>query len=153
MSQKCTAHPGPNKLPIIYRQMIPADSPFIYSTWLKSYRQMPYAASMSNDTFFHHHKQVVEKILAKPETSVTIICEDTDPDHIYGYSVVEIYGDASIIHYTYIKHSYRKLGLAKTLLQSQIPLLGQKLTFVSHESRHHQAFKSKFALEYNPYII
>ena len=140
-------------LPISYRPMNPKDNGFLYSTWLKSYRQMPYAQNMSNDTFFYHHKQVVEKILAKPETVITIICEDTDPNHIYGYSVVEKYGDASIIHYVYIKHSYRKLGLAGSLLKSQIPLLGQKLTFVSHESRHHQAFKSKFALEYNPYII
>ena len=141
------------KLPISYRPMSQKDNGFLYSTWLKSYRQMPYAQNMSNDTFFHHHKQVIEKILAKPNTTVTVICEDTDPDHIYGYSVIETYGDASIIHYVYVKHAYRKLGLAKALLQANIPLLGQKLTFVSHESRHHQVFKGKFSLEYNPYII
>ena len=140
-------------LPIVYRQMTPKDSPFVYSTWLRSYRQMPFAQNMSNDTFFHHHKQIIEKILSKPNTKVVMVCEDADPDHLYGYSVVEQYGDATIIHYVYIKHAYRKLGLAKNLITTQYPLFGDKLTFVTHESRHHKQFKDKFNIEYNPYII
>ena len=133
--------------------MIPSDSGFLYSTWLKSYRQMPFAQNMSNDVFFHHHKQQIEKILAKPNTEVIMICEIDDPNHIYGYGVIEKYGDAAIIHYVYMKHAYRKLGLVGNLLKSEIPLLGQKLTFVTHESRHHKAFKQKFNLEYNLYLI
>jgi len=140
-------------LPILHRPMEPKDSSFIYSTWLKSYRQMPYAHNMSNDTFFYHHKQLIEKVLSKPNTTITMICESTDPDHLYGYSVVESYGAAHIIHYVYMKHAYRKMGLTKDLLLTQIPLLGQKLTFVTHESRHHNIFKNKFNIEYNPYLI
>lgn len=142
-----------SKLPIAHRMMNPKDSSFLYSTWLKSYRQMPYAQNVSNETFFFHHKQTIEKILSNPNTIVKVICEDTDPNHIYGYSVIEKYGEASIIHYIYIKHAYRKLGLAKELLIDQIPLLGTKLTFVSHESRHHKGLKDKFKIEYNPYLI
>lgn len=140
-------------LPIKYRSQSDNDTGFLYSTWLKSYRQMPYAQNMSNDTFFHHHKQIIKDILDKPNTIVTFIVEDTDPDHIYGYSVVERLGDAAIIHYIYVKHAYRKLGLAESLLKTQIPLLGSKLTFVTHESRHHKQFKDKFNIEYNPYLI
>ena len=114
---------------------------------------MPFAQNMSNDTFFHHHKQVIEKILEKPDVHTIMIVEDTDLDHIYGYAVVENLGEAHIIHYVYVKHAYRKLGLAKTLLEAMIPKLGDKLTFVTHESRHHKQFKDKFNLEYSPYMI
>ncbi len=140
-------------LPIKYRLPQPSDLPFIYSTWLRSYRQMPFAKNMSNDTFFYHHKQVIETILAKPNTSIVLIHEESDPNHLYGYSVIESYGEAFIIHYIYIKHSYRRLGLARDLLESQITSLGTKLTFVTHESRNHMKFKDKFQLEYNPYLI
>ena len=140
-------------LPVIHRRMKPADSGFIYSTWLKSYRQTQFAYNMSNDTFFHHHKQIIEKTLSNPNTEVTLVCDQADHDHIYGYSVVEKYGKANIIHYVYMKHAYRKLGLTKDLLQTQIPNFVTDLTFVTHESRHHKLFKVKFNLEYNPYIL
>ena len=82
-----------------------------------------------------------------------MVVEDTDPNHIYGYAVIEAYGDAYIIHYTYIKHAYRKMGLANHVLSTTIPTLGAKLTFVTHESRHHKTFADKYNLELNPYII
>jgi hypothetical protein len=84
---------------------------------------------------------------------VTMIVEDADPNHIYGYAVTETYGEAAIVHYVYIKHAYRKMGLAAHLLTNTVPKLGDKLTFVTHESRHHSLFAGKYNLEYNPYII
>ena len=142
-----------NKIPVVHRVVQPKDLNLIYSTWLRSYRQQPAARNMSNDTFFYHHKQIIEKILSKPNTVVTIICSHEDPDHIYGYSVVEKYNGAAIIHYVYVKHSYRKLGLAKDVLTQSIPNLGSTLTFVTHESRNHSKLKDKFNIEFNPYLI
>jgi hypothetical protein len=114
---------------------------------------MPYAKNMSNETFFYHHKQIIEKILSKPNTLVTLICEASDPDHFFGYSVIEQCGKVGIIHYVYTKHSYRGLGLAKDLILSQINTFGTNLTFVTHESRNHSSLKDKFNIEYNPYLI
>ena len=136
-----------------YRPMTPNDQNFIYSTWLKSYRQMPANQNMSNDVFFHYHKQIVEKIINKSNVQVTMITDPTDANHIYGYTVIEWCGSVPIIHYVYTKHTYRRLGLLSNLIKELIPDFGQKTIFVTHESRHHKVFKAKFGLEYNPHLI
>ena len=139
-------------LPVSYRTPTPADHPFIYSTWLKSYRHSDWARNMSNDTFFFHHKQIIEAILECPTTKITLICDQEDPDQLYGYCVARELSDKAVIHFCYVKYNFRKLGLMKQLVENA-GYFSKSITFITHIPRNYADLKAKWNLEYNPYLL
>ena len=136
-------------LPIKTRSLKEGDLNLIYSTWLKSYRSSPFASYMSNDTYYDNHKKYLEKILHSPTTEVTILCEIDDEDHIYCYMVSE--KGLPVVHYLYVKYTYRKMGFAKALMA---PLLstGQEIE-ITHANNNYRAFAKKYPIRYNPYYV
>lgn len=146
---------NPQKLPIRMREKKASDTSFIYSTWLKSYRNSPFAGQMSNDTFYDNHKLLVEKILSKPTTKVLVLCEDGDEDHLYGYCVVEVIGNSvEVVHYCYVKYTYRKMGFAKALLTAASGAFAStQSSLCSHANTNFKILSKKFNLVYNPYLL
>lgn len=134
-----------------YRNLKLNDINFIYSTWLKSYRQSPWAESMSNDIFFSQHKVLIDSIIARPTASVIVICNPEDEEQVYGYLVSE--ANLSILHFAYIKYNYRKLGMMKSLLGQLGCSTTPSVTFITHLPRRFDMLKTKFNLQYNPYLL
>lgn len=132
-----------------YRPHKESDINFIYSTWLKSYRQSSWAEMMPNSVFFSQHAEIIKQIIARPTTSITIICNPEDEEQVYGYLVSE--ANHSILHFAYIKYNYRKLSMMKTLLST----FGKSThnTFITHLPRHFNNIKDKYGLIYNPYLL
>lgn len=100
---------------IAIRDLSPEDHNFIMSTWLiglfygKSwYSEVPKAVFMKN-----YHK-VIEFILSK--SKVKIACLKDTPYVILGYAVM----NDSVLHWVFIKKSWRGIGLAKDLIPSSI---------------------------------
>lgn len=88
---------------------------FIYATWLKSFRYGSYfAKKIKNEIFFKHHHIVVENILSHKDTSVLVASIEDDPDLILGYLVMA----PKIIHYIYVKDTFRNFGVARSLFKS-----------------------------------
>ena len=143
--------------PIHYRTPNSKDIPFIYSTWLKSYRNSDIAKNLSNDTYYHHHRNIVNEILTKDNVAITVICDETDHDQIYGYVVAEILAGSFIIHYVYVKYNFRKLKLLSQLYAEKLHAEGylpqDRVTFVTHLPRNYQTLKSLYNIEYNPYLL
>jgi GNAT superfamily N-acetyltransferase len=81
------------------------------------------------------------------------MCEGEDDGHIFGYSVIELLASTSIVHFVYVKHAYRKLGIAKMLINAYIPNFGETTTFISHAPRNLREASCKFKLTYNPYLM
>ena len=140
--------------PVTTRPMKEEDRSFVFSTWLKSYRQSEWARSMSNDTFFSYHKHIVEEILNKPGTAVNVLCGiDGDEDTLYGYVVAEKVADKYLVHFMYCKYSFRKMGLMSKLIQDLGYFSTERVNFITHLPRNYKTFQKKYNLEYNPYIL
>ena len=136
-------------LPIKYRKAVEADFDFIYSSWLKSYRNSEATKHLTNAVFFHHHKAIVKNILESKNTETLIICSDKDDDQLYGYIVVETIYSEIVLHYVYVKYNFRKLKLISDLCKSTNIL--DKVNFITHLPRKFDSSKSRF--QYNPYLL
>ena len=137
-----------DNLPIAFRPMQPSDEPFIYSTWLKSYRNSSFAEAMSNDVFFASHKDIIAGLLET--ASVVMIVNPEDHDQIYGYSVT--HNSLPITHFIYVKYTFRRLGLVAKLVEEN-GIFGHSVNFITHLPRNYQSWKTKYNLEYSPYLL
>lgn len=102
----------------LIRPAIPSDIPFIYSTWLKSFKyDSALGKSMRKSVFFESYREVIDNIL--DQSSVAVACMQDDPNVIIGYAVYEAYSmfDCNILHYAFVKESFRGLKVATSLLR------------------------------------
>lgn len=91
------------------RPSLPTDEGFVYSSWLKSYRDAPAMSGISNTIYYANVHGIIENVLKTAK--VIVACNDEDPQLIYGYIVYE----PGTVFYGYTKHSFRGLGIAKSL--------------------------------------
>lgn len=86
------------------------DIPFIYATWLESYRYDSYfGKSHRNGVFFSDYRKVIDKLLN--DSKVIVACVQDEPGAILGYMVFE----PSVLHYVFVKGAFRRLGVATGL--------------------------------------
>lgn len=86
----------------------------IYATWLRSYHSASLRTkTIPKDTFFREHHKVIDRILDRPETKVRLAVMPDDPSVVFGWAVTE---GPDVVHYVYVKPSFRKYGIARALL-------------------------------------
>lgn len=106
------------------RDSIPSDIPFIYSTWLNSYRyDSDLGRSCKNSGFYPAYTKVLDDILMQPGTKIRVACMNEDDFVIFGYGVFG-YGQNErepqfIIHYLFVKPDFRLKGIANSLMKDQ----------------------------------
>jgi hypothetical protein len=128
------------------------DESFIYSSWLKSYRNSDFAKHITNDIYFEQHADIIKNLLAKSQVVVAVSKED--PNHIYGFAVVEqVVPGVYCLHYVYTKYPFRKFGIAKEMVSSIINELGTKPVLISHAPKFLKHVTDRFKLVYNPYQL
>lgn len=100
------------------------DTNFILNSWLKSFRNAPFAQNIASHLYYEVQKRIIEHCLKHHD--VRVICVADDDNHIVGYACFNEAGDASVnVDYIYIKSPYRRFGLAKELvkdIRSKFPL-------------------------------
>lgn len=142
---------------LLIRPGRPEDANFLFNSWLKSYRRSWFAQRIPNDVFYAQQHLVIEDILNRPLTRVSVITPAGDPDTICGYAVTEaIDGAASkaaIVHYVYVKETFRKLGLATRLLQAAGVGADAQIVFLSHITSHFAPLAEKRGYVYNPFVL
>lgn len=145
-----TANQATNlKSQVQIRNATEADVPFIFNSWLKSYRNSNFAKNVSNPVYFDFHHKVIEKILQRAQ--VLILCSPDDSTQVFGFLVNETVDSVPVVHYAYVKYAFRGMGLCSMLLK-HAGLSKQSGGFYTHEN--HSTLKivtgSKFV--YNPYL-
>lgn len=100
-------------LPIAVRLARPADLAFIRNSWLRSYHEHGPLNHVPNDVFFADagHWGVVDRCLRGSATLVAYPLHDSDS--ILGWACA----GPSVLHYTYVKAPFRRLGIARALLE------------------------------------
>lgn len=144
-------------LPAAFRDATTAELPMVYSDWLRSYRKSPITRAIPNDVFFadHGHHGVVERAIGAAE--LVVACSPEDPAQVYGWCcfvnlVGAPPGNPPLLHYLYVKSTFRGAGVARRLLEAFG--LGDGPLQVTHWT--HAADRAKDRgrqLIFNPYLL
>lgn len=128
------------------------DKDFIYSSWIKSYKNSSFARAVPSPLYEMGQRHRIKKILENEKTNILIACDPTTPELIFGYIIF----DDITLHYLYVKSKYRQMGIATALCYDILPKekiiythkcseiwLEKKIREVDYASR----------LIYNPYLL
>ena len=126
------------------------DAPFIFNSWLRSYRESPAVVAVPNGIFYEQHHKVISRILESSYSQVLVACDAEDDDKLYGYVVGEFLPGVNIIHWVYCKQECRREGIggqlvAEIMVGSELPVQ------YSHFTRFIKKINTKIHMTYNPY--
>lgn len=126
-------------LPVVIRAMEPLDTPFVFSSWLRSYRANS-DMRVSQSLYYAGHHEVIEGLLKAPGVEVVVASPEGDPNTILGWCC----RGQGVVHYVYVKEAFRRMGLAKMLVG--------EFSQHSHITRYGEWALGKHPSEYNPYL-
>ena len=135
---------------VMLRKVIPSDISFIFSSWLKSYRSSNFAKNISNTIYYKAHHNLIETLLRYSD--VIIACSSTDQDQIFGYMVASRIDGIFTIHYAYVKHPYRKLGIG-TMMLGAFDHDFSTVGCYTHDTYIAHRLSVKYNLVYHPYLM
>lgn len=139
-----------NNLPVEIRALIDSDLPFIFNSWLKAYRNAKAVAEVNQNVYFSEHHKLIERLLQRGKTLV--IGAAGDPATVYGYINYEEVQGIFVLHFAYVKHDFRTLGLFKELMKAtQHDFSGAGM--YTHKLKSSSILESKWNLLYSPYIL
>lgn len=79
---------------------------------------------------------------------VRVACVASDPNQVLGYLVFGEHEGIKIVHYAYVKHPFRTMGICTSLLQDS----GIQEGFYTHETPSGARVAARMKLIYNPYL-
>lgn len=125
------------------------DIDFILSSWLKSQRGVPHYTMIHDSVFYPGQKRIILRLMDDPSCKFTMAVNRSDPDTIYGWICTQ----PGILHYMYVKHAFRNMGIGKMLLQHNLPTFGTDETVVTHISNYYAFRQSRYRLSFVPYLV
>lgn len=138
------------ELPIQLRQPHGEDIPFMFNSWLHSYRHSLHVKNISNTVFYGEHHKVLERIMKRSEA--VIACNPEDPNQIFGYIVYERITGILVVHYCYVKQPYRRLGICHQLLNAAGRKKDEPICY-THETFLGNKISGRLRALYNPYVV
>lgn len=136
-------------LVIRFREANETDVGFIFNSFLKSFRDSYFARNISSTIYFNEHHKIIESLLKKAK--VNIACNPNDVSQIYGYVISEKIDNTFVLHYIYVKQTFRKMGIGKKLLE----ISGHDKEVAgcySHHNKISEKLSAKYNLIYHPYL-
>lgn len=136
----------PSDVKLAFRPADGEDLNFIFSAWLKSFRNNSWVKSAPNPVYYRYQHELIEKALSRGDC--IIAHPEGSPEHILGFVAFEERGGMFIVNYLYVKQPYRKLKIATELL-SKFP----RVDFYTHmNGRIHPKLVESGAI-YNPFLF
>jgi len=141
-------------LPLKLRPALQTDRNFIKSCWIKSFMETPFGRSMKPSIYKKFQGNLVEDLLTRSITM--ILCNEEVEDEIYTFVCYRKPSGILIVDYIYTKQPYRKMGLAKLLINKVIESVEDIDTLYYTHNRWKNDLPHSFAgvsLVYNPYLL
>jgi len=139
---------GPKKL---IRSPKQVDENFILSSYLKSFRCSNDNIRMTNDIYFYNFKKCINNLIKTAR--VAVLCDVNDEDLVYGYCIYDTYDEILILHYVYVRYTFRKLGFARFLFDEIVgdhtAVVSSHANRVFDELRNNPKYKH---IDYNPFL-
>jgi GNAT superfamily N-acetyltransferase len=137
------------KIPVKIRLATEGDIPFIFSSWLRSYKSATANNNVPPSIYFAEHHKVIEDLLRTCE--VLVACNEHDPSDIVGYICAERVDGIFVVHYIYVKHTFRVMGIAKLLLNGFDHEAGVAAIY-THNTRLGERLAARYNFVYSPYV-
>lgn len=134
------------------REVEEADVPFIFSSWLKSYREAYAVRFISNTVYYAQHHAAIERVLRRAGSFVLVCCDKDDPSQIFGYAVCEKTTSGGVFHWVYCKHPFRGFGIARALEQTAAALMEGPISY-THCTRAMESISKRRDWVYQPYLF
>lgn len=128
-------------MPYMVRNIHRDDVPFVTNSWLKSFRESPENKQVKSTFYFADGHKLLEEII--PRSVVLVVCDRQDPHQILGYACYEMFDTALILHYIYIKHTFRSMGIASTLMRYAVGAEAPPALFYTHMTRKFRRMADK----------
>lgn len=110
---------GPGTDDIKVRAFREADIPLVMDSWMETYRSAPDVRLVPNEVYFPTQRRVIRALMARCRLAVA--CDPNDEDQVYGWVAWEERERDVVIHYTYTKGIFRRMGVARRLWQVANP--------------------------------
>lgn len=139
-------------IPFVLRKSTKDDESFIYSSFLKSFRDSYPIKFVPNSLYFKPQSDIIEFLLSTAECLVA--CFPEDPEQIIGWCLFQPLSDTVAVHYLYIKNQHRNLHMGLDVIKE---VIGEaKLIVASHMCDNYDKLKYKIPnckVIYDPFLI
>jgi GNAT superfamily N-acetyltransferase len=127
----------------------PTVRPFVRDSWLRSQWAADMRGKMLRGDFFREQGERIDRLL--PRSSIITALLPSVPDEVLGYVVLQVSRDDPICHWCYVKHAYRRLGIATQLARAACRMgTGQPLYSHKGDARG-KKLAMRFGAKFNPY--
>ena len=121
------------------REMRTTDVPFVFNSWLESWRVNKYAGCIPNNLYYATTRSNIENLIARGST-IKVACLADDEDCILGWVCSEVLKDGnSCVHFIYVKDPYLTHGIGEKLA-STLPERG----FFTYRTTQTEQFFPKY---------
>jgi GNAT superfamily N-acetyltransferase len=106
--------------------------------------------NVPNQIYYDGQHRLIEKLILRSKTYVA--CDVNDPNQLYGYGVAEVVDGIFVVHFIYVKLSFRRMGIGTALLNSFEYQPGSLSAF-THWTKMAERLHIKYNMVYHPYIL
>lgn len=137
------------------REMTKDDVSFVIRSILENFRNnAKFFSSIDKDSYYRNHNAKLVKALRASDC--LLIVDVKDPDIIIGFVVYKHNQSSLWLHYIYIRNDFRKIGLAKKLLEI-VSAEPKEVCVLSHKTdKFNPAALRKYGFSkivHSPYIL
>ena len=144
---------------LVTRLAAPGEEPFVVDSWQRSFydaasRALPLVAELPAGAYRQAQRVVVQRLLKR--SCVSVAHYKGVPDEVLGYLVHERPGRCdestpTVLHWLYVKQSYRHTGVARALLAPVLDLPRSTLHH-SHETFSGRSLARALKSSFNPQL-
>lgn len=136
---------------VAIREFRPAvDRNFVVKNWIRSsYGACPQARLMDQRLYFRCKRRAVLKVLHQATTLLAVDREA--PEVLYGQITGELSDGFLVIHFVYVKSSFRQFGIARKLIAALARELGYHGEHPIIATQWHEKIPKAQDVVYNPY--
>ncbi len=106
-------------LAIDIRPAVAADVPWIYSSWMKSYREHGSGIGrIPKEVYRVYHRRGIERITARDGMITIVACNPDDNEQIFGWlcGTVDFEKKSAVLHFGHVKSERRRQGIMRALV-------------------------------------
>lgn len=130
---------------ITTRIATPEDIPFIFSSWLNSFRKSEFSKHVPQKLYFSGHHRLIGELLSRSDVFIAV--NEEDESQILGWICAEMDRPVPIFHYLYVKYPFRRMGIGRKLFS----LMPKGPFIYTHETG--QVGKLSHEGVYSPYAL
>jgi GNAT superfamily N-acetyltransferase len=99
---------------VLLRPIEQGDLHLVLSSWLRSNRDGPIARLLPDSVYYAEEKSIVTALVQR--VPVVVACNPELRDSVYGWLCGERLEGRLVVHFIYVRHSWRGWGIGRQLL-------------------------------------